>query len=211
MKKSWVWVLLLLSVGVNVGILATIGVARFKGPGRFDPGRYDAERFDSRRGERSPEPRMSEQRFSPPLDRMADNLELEGETREEFIAIQKNFFLGMLEQRQDLERVRRMLRSEMVADQPDRGRIDGLLVEIGESHANLDRIMVSNVLETREILGPDQQRRYFHLLRRVQEAMGGGGPRGRDRPEMERRGPGGRGPDSRDPNTRQRPERKPPG
>ncbi len=213
MKKTWVWVLLLLSLGVNVGILATIGVARFRGPGHFDPGSFDSESFDSRprdsrsrdsqpldsrEGDQSPGAGMPRERFSPPLDRMANALHLEGEEREEFLAIQERFFKGTMEQRQGLERVRRQLRSEAVADEPDEERIESLLAELGQAHSNLDRLLVDNVLQSRAILDPEQQRRYFHMLRRIREATERGG----------RRGPDGRDPDGL---ARQRPRRRPPG
>jgi Spy/CpxP family protein refolding chaperone len=189
-KKTWVWVLLLLSLGVNVGILATIGVARFKG----DSEPFDSERFDSRRGDQSPDQRMPRERFKPPNDRMANALKLEGEEREEFVAIQERFFQSMMEQREGLERIRRQLRAEVVTDQPDEERIEMLLAELGQAHSNLDRVMVDNVLRSRQLLGPEQQRRYFQMLRRIREAT----ERGRLRD---------RGDDPR----RQRPRRRPPG
>jgi hypothetical protein len=214
-NKSWVWVLLLLSLGVNVGILATIGVARLKGPGRFDPGRFDSQPFDARRGGQSADQRMPRERFKPPLDRMADNLELEGDSREEFLALQEEFFQRMIEHREALQTTRRQLRSEVVATEPDAEEIDGLLVELGTLHSGLERVMVDNVLATRSLLDGEQQQRYFHMLRRIREATERGGPRGADGG----RGPGGRGPMARGPNgrvdpddpQRRRPERKPPG
>ena len=129
---------------------------------------------------------------------MANALQLEGEEREEFVAIQERFFKGTMEQRQGLERVRRQLRSEAVADEPDEERIEMLLAELGQAHSNLDRLLVDNVLQSRAILDPEQQRRYFHMLRRIREAT-----------ERDRRG----GPDGRDPNDsrRQRPRRRPGG
>ena len=193
MNKSWLWVLLVLSLGINVGILATIGVSRLKGPSRFED---------------RPIPQLStgngpEQRVSPPIERMADALRLDGELRTEFIAGQREFFESMITQRRELGEIRRSLRTEMMADNPDGERINGLLAQVGVAHTNLDRLMVDNVLRNRELLDPDQQQRYFHLLRRVREAISEGERRGRERAP-------GRDRLSRDPNERRRPRDRPP-
>ena len=210
MNKSWVWVLLLLSLGVNVGILATIGVARFRGPERFGPGGIDSERFDSRQGDQSPDQRMRRERFKPPLERMANALELEGEDRAEFLTLQEQFFQSMMQHRERLELTRRQLRNEVVSADPDRGKIDGLLEQLGSLHSRLERVLVDNVLKTRMLLDADQQQRYFQMLRRIREATERGGPRG----EVGRR-PGALGPNGRDdpndPQRRRRPDRRPPG
>ena len=38
MKPIWLWIALLLSVGVNLGVLATIGTHRLRQPARWDRG-----------------------------------------------------------------------------------------------------------------------------------------------------------------------------
>lgn len=208
MKKPWIWVVLLLSLGVNIGILAAIGVSRFKGPPLPEPAPWDGPRREQ----------VQRRDFAPPIERMADALKLEGEIRDEFLGVQETFFRGMIEQRAGLERIRRELRSEVMTEKPDEARIDKLLEALGQAHADLDRLLVDNVLASRELLGPEQQQRYFHMLRRVREAMGEGGGRDRGRPGMESRRFGDRGPDGRgrrslDPNQR-RPsagDREPPG
>ena len=189
MKKPWIWVVLLLSLGVNIGILATIGVSRFKGPPKIERGLWDSPRREH--------PMRRE--LAPPVDRMADALELEGETRDEFIALQEQFFRGMVEQRAGLETMRRDLRTEVMAEEPDEERIDELLTELGKRQVNLDRMFVENVLKSRTLLGPEQQKRYLQMLRRVREAMGEDGGPGGPGERMGRDGP------------RRRPDRRPPG
>ena len=189
MKKPWIWVVLLLSLGVNVGILATIGVSRFKGPPKIERDIWDGPRRE----------RPMRRELAPPVGRMADALGLEGETRDAFIALQEEFFHGMVEQRSDLESMRRELRTEVMADEPDEERIDELLTEVGEKHSELDHMFVKNILDSRALLGPEQQQRYLQMLRRMREAMGEGGGPGGPGERMGREGP------------RRRPDRRPPG
>ena len=45
--------------------------------------------------------------------------------------------------------------------------IDAILEEIAAAHVELERSFVDNLLDTREILGPEQERRFIHFLRRL--------------------------------------------
>ena len=146
MKRSWVWVALLLSLGVNIGILATLGTARFRERPRYDGARPEG---------------------APPFARMADHLGLEGETREQFLTIQEDLFKTTRRHRQELESLRRELRREVVSQQPDAARVEQLLEESGEVSRRLDRAMVDSVLATRRVLTPEQQQRYFRVLDRL--------------------------------------------
>jgi len=159
MKPIWLWIALLLSVGVNLGVLATIGTHRLREPARWD------------RGPREEGP--------PPVERAANHLGLEGEKRDAFVQIQTDFFQGMMESREELETLRRQLRRELMAENPDRAVVDGLIDEMGQAYSRLDRVFVDNVLESREILDSDQEKRYFEILERLQQR----GRPGQRRPE----------------------------
>jgi Spy/CpxP family protein refolding chaperone len=149
MKPIWLWIALLLSVGVNLGVLATVGTTRLREPARWD------------RGARPEGP--------PPVERAADRLGLEGEKREAFIQIQTDFFQDMHESRQELESLRQGLRRELMAESPDRATVDRLVVEMGDAYAGLDRVFVDNVLKSREVLGPEQEQRYLAFLERLRQ------------------------------------------
>lgn len=164
MKRSWVWVALLLSIGINVGILATIATARYRGGPRVD--RSPAE-------------------SAPPFARMADHLDLEGEVRERFLAIQEDLFRTTREQRERLEALRGEMRQEVMADTPDPVRVDQLLAETAQVSRDLDEAMVESVLATRRLLSPEQQQRYFRVLDRLRP--GGRRLGHRDRPPHGRR------------------------
>ena len=159
MRPIWLWFALLLSVGVNLGVLATIGTDRLREPARWDRGPT----------EEGP----------PPVERAADRLGLGGERRDAFIQIQTDFFHGMRESREELETLRRQLRRELMAENPDRAEVDGLIDEMGQAYSRLDRVFVENVLKSREILDPEQERRYLEFLDRLQQR----GRSGHRRPE----------------------------
>lgn len=168
MKPIWLWIALLLSVGVNLGVLATVGTHRFREPARWDRG-----------------PRQE----GPPIGRAADRLGLEGENRDAFIQIQKEFFQRMEESREELETLRRQLRQELMAENPDQAAVDDLIGEMGQAYSRLDRVFVDNVLKSREILDPEQERRYLEFLERLQQRGRAGhrSPEGPPRKPRDRR------------------------
>ena len=151
MKRGWVWVLLLLSVGINIGILATIGVSKARTQARWE------------------RPRDGE-RPAPPFERVANHLELEGVAREQFLEIQQNLFRTTRSHQEALHQLRAELRREVASRDPDPQKVDQLLSQIGALHMDLDRAMVESVLATKKILTPQQQRKYFQVLERVRDA-----------------------------------------
>lgn len=157
MKRGWMWVALLLSLGVNVGVLATLGVARLRTPSRWQ-GPYAGG--------------------PPPLARLADRLQVEpGERRERFLEQQRELFETTRRHLQRQRTLRSELRDELAARSPDRARIEALIEELGESYASLERALAQTVLASREILTPEQQERYFALLERLRaERRSGRGP-----------------------------------
>ena len=172
MKPIWLWIALLLSVGVNLGVLATIGASRLREP--------------------TPWPWMGRPE-SPPLARAADRLGLEGDTREAFLRIQTEFFERLQASREEMADLEHRLRRELMAATPDPSAVEMLIGEIGSAHARMSHVFADNVLQTRQILDPEQERRYLHFLERLRRA-GRPGPRW---PEGRRRPPEDRGP--RDP------------
>lgn len=174
MKRAWIWIALLLSLGVNIGVLATVGTARYRSRPRVDRSRFEGP---------------------PPFARMADHLDLEGEARAQFLEIQQVLFQTTRQHRGDLEALRGELRREATSENPDPARVEQLLAESGEVNRDLDRAMVESVLATRGVLTPVQQQRFFTVLDRLQAGGRRPGPHGRppgrrrpgtDRPDASR-------------------------
>jgi Spy/CpxP family protein refolding chaperone len=184
MKRWWVWVLLLLSLGVNVGILATLGAQRLRRPG---PPAAEAPPAPAPAAPEPAAPSPEPPRATvpaPTFQGLADRLGLEGEARRRFLDIQRRAFETMRAERQRMLAARAALRRELTAAAPDRARIDSLLAEAGAAQAALERSLVSSLLESRALLDPEQQRLY---LRFVEERLRpAGAPRGPRRPLRER-------------------------
>ncbi|MCB9378930.1 MAG: periplasmic heavy metal sensor [Holophagales bacterium] len=145
MKRWWLVVALLLSLGVNLGLVGA-QIAR----------RRAVAAWAGERPPGGPEPGA----------RLAERLRLDDAQREQFLAIQRRLIEGVRDQRRELGRLRRVLRDELIAPAPDRGRVDLLLGEIAERQQALDRAFVEHVLESRELLDGEQLERYLFFLER---------------------------------------------
>jgi Heavy-metal resistance len=163
MIRWWLVIALLLSVGLNVGILATIA-ARRGGP----PPEARAQKVPPELANPGRDP-------LPLLPRLADRLGLEGEKRRKFLDSQWNLFQETSRLRLQLGEVHREIRREVTRDEPDRQRVEQLLAESSRIYLAMERSLVSNVLATREMLDADQQRQYMALIGRLRIAGGVGG------------------------------------
>jgi Spy/CpxP family protein refolding chaperone len=189
-RRWWLVVALLLSLGINAGVVGVLLIQRLRDRGR------------------PPLPGPGFGMGRAPLLALADELRLSGEQRERFLQIQRSFFEQTLRDRQQLDEVRRDLRLEVLRRNPDRVRVDELLRQMSTLTGQLERAFVGNVLATREILTEEQQRRFLELVPRLRQQpglTGGGRPfrpllhrllRGGERPEPE---PAGEAPPGRDP------------
>lgn len=162
MKRWWLVLALLLSVGVNLGILATLAVSRQRAEPPGPPS-------ESERGVRGPE---LEGRISERVHHLARELGLEGEKRERFVELQRSFIENAIRARMKVWRLQGELREQLGAREPDRAQIDQLVQELGQAHTQLETVLVENIFATRELLDPEQQKRYLHLLARWRRTHG---------------------------------------
>lgn len=172
MRRWWLVVALLLSLGVNLGLVGAHLVRQ----------RVLAA-WQGERPPDGPEPGVG----------LADRLRLREPQRTRFLEVQRELVGTVREQRRELGRLRRVLRDELIAPAPDRDRVDRLVDEIAERQAALDRAFVDHVLASRELLDGEQLERYLHFLERFTAQRFG---RPEERPEQ-RFAPGRVGPDTR--------------
>ena len=156
MSRWWLVIALLLSVGLNVGILAAIGARRNAPP-------------PEARNPKTPEIAPGRD-LLPLLPRFADRLGLEGEDRRKFLDIQWNLYQQTSRLRLQLGEVHREVRREITRDEPDSQRIDRLLNESARIYLALERALVSNVLATRKLLDEEQERQYMMMIGRLRIA-----------------------------------------
>jgi len=170
-KRWWLVLALVLSVGVNLGILATLLVARRPPPPLAE----------------APPPSAGQHLRRPPyIERMADELHLTGEKRRAFIDVQERFYRTMIEERRRVEHAQRGLRRQLAARHPDRQAIDRHLAELTQGRMALERALVDALLDSRALLDPRQERRFMRFMSRLRQ-------------ELQRSGRGGR-PPTRTPN-----------
>lgn len=144
MRRWWLLVALLLSLGMNLGVLASLGLGRWRAPNPLAAGRLTDR--------------------SPNVDLLADRLGLDGPPRQQFLAMHRRFFETVRQSRTQLVRLRRQLHRELVAANPDRGKIDRLLRELARTQLRVEQALAENTLASREILSPQQRRLYFRFL-----------------------------------------------
>ncbi|HTQ79700.1 MAG TPA: periplasmic heavy metal sensor [Thermoanaerobaculia bacterium] len=152
MRRWWLVLVLLLSLGVNAGILATIAVGRLKPV---------------------PQPRAASQ--GPPerrLAQLADRLGLRGEERERFLDRERRFFADASRERKHLQQVYRQVRRELISARPDPARLDQLLAESSQIYLTIERMVTANVLDTRKLLTPDQESIYLDLIEKMRPGQG---------------------------------------
>ena len=158
MRRWWLIIALLLSVGLNIGILAAIGARRaavLAGKEARPP--LEAGNPESKPGA-DPVPRLA---------RLADRLNLEGEPRRRFLDIQWNLYQETTRLRLRLNEVHRDLRREMSRPTPDRQRVEALLNESARNHLALERSLVNHIFATRDLLDPEQREEYLKIIGRL--------------------------------------------
>lgn len=145
MRRSWLVLALLLSLGANVGL---VGVAWLRLRAQAAP----------------PEaPRLFDRE---PGTRLADRLGLEGDTRSRFLSLQRELGERLREIHPRLVRLERDLRGELVAPEPDPARVEALQRELAEATLALDRAFAASVLESRELLAGPKERAYLRFVER---------------------------------------------
>ena len=159
MRRWWLVIVLLLSLGLNVGILAAVAVRRLGpgGPAGKSPGAANQQA--------DPLPR---------LPQLANRLGLEGEERRKFLDIQWNLYQETSHLRLQLGETHRNLRHELIQPQPDRARVDALLEESSRTYLALEKSLVTNVLATRNLLGADKEEQYLRLIGQLRIPNPGG-------------------------------------
>ena len=164
MRRGWLVVALLLSLGVNLGLAGT-ALAR----------RAEARRWHFGSGADAPLP----ERLG---HRLAERLQLPPERRERFVDAHRRLVERTFAERREVGRLRHELRRELLAPQPDRAHVDALLGEIATREDELNRAFATSILESRALLDDRELEGYLRILERVapgRRGPHGGGPPGR--------------------------------
>jgi Spy/CpxP family protein refolding chaperone len=155
-RRWWVVIALLLSLGVNLGLVAAVATRRIAArPERPGPQRVEGE----------PLPRFR---------RLADRLGLEGEQRRRFLDLQGQLFEETVRVRMRQAESQREVRRELVSREPDQERIDALLQQAARDFLTLEQALAKNIVATRAILSPGQEEEYLRIISRMRPPGPGG-------------------------------------
>lgn len=181
MRRWWVAIALLLSLGVNLGLVAAVATRKIAARGDRAEGPPPPE-------DRRPiEPQGPEGEPLPRLRRMADHLGLEGEQRRRFLDLQRQLFEETLRVRMRQAETHREVRRELVSPEPDQQRIDALLRQAARDFLTLEQALARNIVATRSVLAPEQEEEYLRILSRMR--LPGPGGLGQQQPPPRRRPP----------------------
>lgn len=166
MKRWWLVIALMLSLGVNLGIVVSRLV-----PPRDRPSGGETADAGTENGGPVERPAIPPARPMPRVVyRMADELGLEGATRERFVALQRAFLRRTLSAKGEAQRAQERLRLELLAPRPDREAVAESLERMSAARSELEQAFVDNVLDTRELLDPEQTRRFLRMIARLRQA-----------------------------------------
>ena len=153
----------LLTLGLNLGLLAALAVQRWwpawNAPGAAGP-------MAVRSSDWKP---------------IADRIGLSGDERRNYQRTQSEFFAGARAHRVELAQLRMALRDELRAAEPDQQRIDQALHALVAAYEQTERDLAEHVLATRASLSPEAEARYLEVLGEIglPPATGPIGPRRR--------------------------------
>lgn len=159
--RRWIpVVLLLLSVGLNIGLLAQRGREK-----RERQERREA-RLEARQNPGSAESRAARERpmLKRLLARMVEEVGVQGEQRGKFVAIQESFFDRTLATREKLRQGQRALRDNLSSPQPDRGLAESQAAGIAAAQKEIEAAFIESFFATSAILDPEQRQRYSKLV-----------------------------------------------
>ncbi len=74
------------------------------------------------------------------------------------------FHSGLAKERQEVERLRTSLITLMRADNPDRKAIEATISHINKIQEDIQKTVVSHMLEFKSMLGREQQKKFLHLI-----------------------------------------------
>lgn len=111
------------------------------------------------------------------LDRLADELGLEGTPRERFNQIQRDFLNSAWHVRGSLRIAEAEMRRELFAPEPDRTRLAEIQTRIEAARSELETLLVDTVLRSRELLDPAQEAIYIRVIGRLRQAALSAPPR----------------------------------
>ncbi len=96
-----------------------------------------------------------------------DKLDLKPEQMSIFRDKALPFRTKIIEKRHEILQKRSALLELMRAEMPDKPAIDAAIIDINRMQGDMQRMVISHMLEMKAMLNKDQQKRFFHLIEKT--------------------------------------------
>lgn len=149
MRRAGLVMALLLSVGINLGLVLSALLATARSSDSR-PASHSGTFIEGGR-----------------LPRLADELGLAGEGRQRFIARHQRYFNEARQPREKLRELRAALSQELFANPVDEAKVDALVKSIHQELTRFDELTVRLVLDVRLLLPADRQDTYRSFVDRL--------------------------------------------
>ncbi len=166
MKRGW-FIVLLLSLGMNAGVLYTLLSERTRSvpppPRFFHPGRgpfHGEERFPPGRRPRPILKRMLEKR----MGRMAERLDLDDVQRATLADLLDRMLPRIFDERERTESAREEIRALYELENVDPDAVREAVSRLNDAQSRLDSLVAETMLLEASILTPEQRKKYAGAL-----------------------------------------------
>ncbi len=209
MMRRMGWLVLLISLGLNLGLGFRLWKATDAGPREERTERWSGRRGSSthREGERGLRERFPTDQgdtsawrgiMTRRLDRMAERLDLTPEQVQFLHGSQEANFPRFMDQRVQLEAARDRLHGIIVQAEVDPDSVRTAIRTVGLQQARFDSLITEALLKEMEVLEPAQRTGYLQLLPMLRDSEQRRGSRPGHRPgRRSSKGPSGQPPESR--------------
>ena len=155
--RRWIMVILLVSLGINVGL----GIRMFHRESPERPNRSLGRGHQRRdRPDSTHWRKVGDRR----LERLVRHLDLSPEQQEIFMAGHRHQGPVLLGQRQKVMKARFQLQEIIAAGKANTHEVRQAINNLGRQEAQLDSLITELILEEMEILEPEQRARYLEIL-----------------------------------------------
>jgi Spy/CpxP family protein refolding chaperone len=151
MKDSVLKYILIISLLLNVSLLGTAAYTHFR-QSRFGPPPFAG--LGGPPGQAAP--------FGPGM--FFGDLSLKPEQVNLFQQKAMVFHDALSKKRQEVDRLRVSLIGLMRADHPDNKEIEGVITRINKEQEEMQRVVVSHMLEFKSMLNKDQQKKFLDMI-----------------------------------------------
>lgn len=162
MKRAWM-LILLVSLGLNVGLAIQVFTRSDEGDGRHGAHHRGERRMEGRRwpapGDTTAWRKVGHKR----LERVRRTLDLSDEQAVAFRANQERAMALLGGKRREIEMVKGRIRAIMAAETIDREAVRSAHSELGLKQAEFDSLVTEFVLDDLQILDPDQREAYLRI------------------------------------------------